>query len=207
MFWAESNYPLPRATLFSNFSTAKRLHSKERKQKPFAAQTPPRKRGYFSTHQTIVGKNFPYLRNFLSSLADAPRCSIMGFVQTQTISEKVLLFIYSNSQQDSFFRPARYREMTLLNVTFMFGLFLLIWCENGLSTSTCSFLHRLFGIEKVAKDFRGSNAAAKAWLRGGFRLPQLTTPPKFQKLSFRTVPETMPRNRRATSARMGLVST
>ena len=90
-------------------------------EKPFAAQTPPRKRGYFSTHQTIVGKNFPYLRNFLSYLADAPHCSIMGFVQTQTISEKVLLFIYSNSQRDSFFRPARYREITLLNCSFMFG--------------------------------------------------------------------------------------
>ena len=118
---AEAGYFLQSATLISNFSTAKRLHSKERKQKPFAAQTTPRKRGYFSTHQTIVGKNFSYLRNFLSSFANAPHCSIMGFVQTQTISEKVLLFIYSNSQQDSFFRPARYREMTLLNYSFMFG--------------------------------------------------------------------------------------
>ena len=117
---AENDNPLPLASLFSNFSTAKRLHSKERKQKPFAAQTPPRKRGYFSTHQTIVGKNFPYLRNFLSSLADAPHCSIMGFVQTQTISEKVLFFIFSDSQQDKLFCPARYREMTLLNFSFMF---------------------------------------------------------------------------------------
>ena len=46
LFWAETGYSLPLATLFSNFSTAKKLHSKERKQKPFAAQTPPRKRGY-----------------------------------------------------------------------------------------------------------------------------------------------------------------
>ena len=34
----------------------------------------------------------------------------------------------------------------------------------------CSSIHRLFGIEKVAKDFRGSNAAAKAWLREDFAL-------------------------------------
>ena len=42
----ERDNSLPCATLFSNFSTAKKLHSKERKQKPFAAQTPPRKRGF-----------------------------------------------------------------------------------------------------------------------------------------------------------------
>ena len=46
LFWAKTDYPLPLASLFSNFSMAKKLHSKERKQKPFAAQTPPRKRGY-----------------------------------------------------------------------------------------------------------------------------------------------------------------
>ena len=46
LFLAKTDYSLPLATLFSNFSTAKKLHSKERKQKPFAAQTPPRKRGY-----------------------------------------------------------------------------------------------------------------------------------------------------------------
>ena len=39
-FWARKDNSLPCATLFSNFSTAKKL------QKPFAAQTPPRKRGY-----------------------------------------------------------------------------------------------------------------------------------------------------------------
>ena len=32
----------------------------------------------------------------------------------------------------------------------------------------CNPIYRLFGIEKVAKDFRGSNAAAKAWLREDF---------------------------------------
>ena len=60
--------------------------------------------------------------------------------------------------------------------------------------------------KRRAKDFRGSDAAAKAWLRGGFRLPQQTAPPKTQKLSFRTVHKAVLRNRRATGARMGLVS-
>jgi len=46
LFWAKKDNPLPLATLFSNFSESKRLHSKERKQKIFAAQTPPQKRGY-----------------------------------------------------------------------------------------------------------------------------------------------------------------
>ena len=89
-------------------------------QKIFAAQTPPRKRGYTSTHLTIVDKTSKHLRSLPSSLADAPHCSIMGFVQTQTISEKVLFFIFSDSQQDKLFCPARYLEMTLLNFSFMF---------------------------------------------------------------------------------------
>ena len=51
------------------------------------------------------------------------------------------------------------------------------------------------------KDFRRSNAAAKARLRGGFhskeckRLPQQTAPPKAQKPLFCTVHETVTRNR------------
>ena len=45
-FLAKKDNSLPCATLFSNFSESKRLHSKVRKQKIFAAQTPPRKRGY-----------------------------------------------------------------------------------------------------------------------------------------------------------------
>lgn len=36
----------------------------------------------FSAHLTIVGKTFPYLRNPLSSLADAPHCP-MGLVYKQ----------------------------------------------------------------------------------------------------------------------------
>ena len=95
---------------------------------------------------------------------------------------------------------------------FTFGLFLLGLGGNGLLSSKCDFICLLFGIEKVTKDFRGSNAAAKAWLRGGFhskeckRAPKQTTPPKTQKSSFCTIHKTVLRNRRATSARMGLVS-
>ena len=47
----------------------------------------------------------------------------------------------------------------------------------------------------MTKDFRGSNAAAKAWLRGGFRAPKQTVPPKAQKSSFYTVHKAMLRNR------------
>ena len=40
----------------------------------------------------------------------------------------------------------------------------------------CKSIHPLFGIEKEAKDFRGSNAAAKAWLRGGFHSKECKCP-------------------------------
>ena len=53
-----------------------------------------------------------------------------------------------------------------------------------------------------AKDFRGSDAAAKAWLREDFAYRNYISPPKAQKLSFRTVHETVMRKRRATSARI-----
>ena len=43
LFWAKKDNPLPLATLFSNFSESKRLHSKERKQKIFAAAIELRK--------------------------------------------------------------------------------------------------------------------------------------------------------------------
>ena len=100
-------------------------------QKIFAAQTPQRKRGFFSTHQTIVGKTFPHLRSFKSSLADAPHCS-MGLVSMHklvdiilalmpchvTVCVNFILGAKSNflkllrSQQDTLLRPARCREMT-----------------------------------------------------------------------------------------------
>ena len=63
-------------------------------QKIFAVQTPQRKLGFFSTRQTIVGKTFPHLRSFKSSLADAPHCSIMGFVQTFDPCESKGYFLY-----------------------------------------------------------------------------------------------------------------
>ena len=81
-----------------------------------------------------------------------------------------------------------------------------IWGGNGLSTSTCNSILQLFDGEKIAKAVRGSYAAAKAWLRGGFCPPKPSTPPKAQKLLFCIIPETVPQNRRATGARMGLVS-
>ena len=71
----------------------------------------------------------------------------------------------------------------------------------------CKSILQLFDGEKVAKAVRGSNAAAKAWLRGGFCPPKPNTPPKSQKSSFGAVPKTVSQNRRATGARMGLVST
>ena len=61
-------------------------------QKIFAAQTPQRKRGFLSTHQTIVGEIFPHLRHLLSSLADAPHCSMMGSVQILTLAKARAIF-------------------------------------------------------------------------------------------------------------------
>ena len=58
-------------------------------QKIFAAQTPQRKRGFFSSHQTIVGKISKRLRNLLSSLADAPHCS-MGLVSMHKLVDIIL---------------------------------------------------------------------------------------------------------------------
>ena len=70
LFLAGTDYSLPLETLFSNFSTAKKLHSKERKQKPFAAQSPPRKRGYvedFTLKSVNAHQNHLRLRNFKNS--------------------------------------------------------------------------------------------------------------------------------------------
>ena len=61
-------------------------------QKIFAAQTPQRKRGFFSTHQTIVGKISKHLRNLPSSLADAPHCS-MGLVSMHKLVDIILALI------------------------------------------------------------------------------------------------------------------
>ena len=138
LFWVETGYPLPCATLFSNFSTAKKL------QKPFAAQSPPRKRGFLSTHQTIVGKTSALLRNSLSSLADAPHCS-MGLVSKYRLVNimsnsyamsrcglRKLYFRYTSVDFYCYFTVNRtnlsdqlaYGKMTLLNFSFMFR-----WCK------------------------------------------------------------------------------
>ena len=87
----------------------------------------------------------------------------------------------------------------------MFNQILIILGGKGLSTASCKSIHRLFGIEKVAKDFRGSDAAAKAWLREDFAHRNPFAPPQSQKSLFRTVHKAMLRNRRATGAWMGLV--
>ena len=42
----------------------------------------------------------------------------------------------------------------------------------------CNSILSLFGIEKVTKDFRGSDAAAKAWLREDFALDTHFSPPQ-----------------------------
>ena len=118
LFWARNFNSLPCAALFSDFSESKsgkilcvwrifaclwlkqiihfHLHpysptfrNRKGAQKIFAAQTPPRKRGFLSTHQTIVGKTFPHLRNLLSSLADAPHCS-MGLVSMHKLVDIIL---------------------------------------------------------------------------------------------------------------------
>ena len=52
-------------------------------------------------------------------------------------------------------------------------LFSLFFCASEIVNRLAVLVNPLFGIEKVAKDFRRSNAAAKARLRGGFR-PKLT---------------------------------
>ena len=74
----------------------------------------------------------------------------------------------------------------------------------------CKSIHPLFGIEKEAKDFRGSNAAAKAWLRGGFcpkyNFSHLYYSYKHDRPATTVRPHNLRQNRRATGARMGLVS-
>ena len=74
----------------------------------------------------------------------------------------------------------------------------------------CNPIHSLFGIEKVTKDFRGSDAAAKAWLRGGFcpkhNFFRLNYPYKRDRIAITVRPRNLRQNRRATGARMGLVS-
>ena len=70
----------------------------------------------------------------------------------------------------------------------------------------CNPILQLFDGEKVAKAVRGSNAAAKAWLRGGFcpkhGLLHLNYLYKRDRLAITVRPCNLRRNRRATSARI-----
>ena len=99
---AEAGYFLQSATLISNFSTAKRLHSKERKQKPFATQTPPRKRGYHSkeckclTQLTTPPKpqksSFCTIHKTVLQNRRATGARIWGSVHSKTIFNKNVTF-------------------------------------------------------------------------------------------------------------------
>ena len=83
------------------------------------------------------------------------------------------------------------------NYFYVFGL-----GEKGNFFQSATLYLRFSESKRRAKDFRRSNAAAKARLRGGFRAPKPFAPPKTQKSLFRTVHEAVLRNRRATGARI-----
>ena len=61
---AKKDNSLPCASLFTDFSESKKSRSKECKQKIFAAQTPPRKRGYV---EDFAHRNQIRLRNLKNS--------------------------------------------------------------------------------------------------------------------------------------------
>ena len=91
-------------------------------EKPFAAQTPQRKRGFLSTHQTIVGKTFQCRRNFKSSLADASHCSMMGSVQILTLAKaRVVFYIVLQSTGLAFAPSLPIGKKLGSNSTFMFS--------------------------------------------------------------------------------------
>ncbi len=69
-------------------------------------------------------KLFPRFRSLLSSLANAPHCSIWGSVRSQTVRRKCY-FLYSHAvNRTHFFNQLAYGKMTLLNFSFLFG-----WCK------------------------------------------------------------------------------
>ena len=82
--------------------------------------------------------------------------------------------------------------------------FRLFWAKTDYILQSATLYLRFSESKRRAKDFRGSDAAAKAWLRGGFRLPKHTTPPKFQKTLVSHCPRNCvaksPRDRRADGA-------
>ena len=109
---AKKDNSLPCASLFTDFSESKKS------QKIFAAQTPPRKRGYV---EDFAHRNHLRLRNLKNSRFALPMklcCEIAArqargygvLYEVKLFLVQVLPFIYSNSQQDTLFRPARLRR-------------------------------------------------------------------------------------------------
>ncbi len=98
------------------------FRNRKSRQKIFAAQTPQRKRGFLSTRQTIVGKVSQHLQNSLSSLADAPHCSMMGSVQILTLAKARAIFYIVLQSTGLAFLPSLPNGKKLgSNSTFMFN--------------------------------------------------------------------------------------
>ena len=116
----------------SAFRNRKDGRSKECKQKIFAAQTPPRKRGYvedfaqsktFFSHTAFTKVTALLLRYVHVTYGKIAARQARGYgvlYEVKPGSAQVLFFIYSCSQQDQLFCPARLREMTFTNVSLMF---------------------------------------------------------------------------------------
>ena len=125
------------------------FRNRKSRQKIFAAQTPQRKRGFLSTHQAIVGKVFVHLQNPLSSLADAPHCSMgLGskqnlFISTSTLmpchvtvcvncalgSKMQFLCVITQSTGHIFLPGLPVGKMTFANLTLTFRCFGLNFCS------------------------------------------------------------------------------
>ena len=102
-------------------------------QKIFAAQTPQRKRGYvgdFVLNWLILSHtSFTRVTGFCygaptypttKSLADAPHCSIWGFMQCPTFSGQSVFFnIFQTGNRTRFSAQLAYGKMTFSNLTFM----------------------------------------------------------------------------------------
>ena len=93
-------------------------------EKPFAAQTPPRKRGYvedFARNKTFYISTIltsatalllRYVRVTYGEIAARQARGYGVLYEVKLFSARMLLLIYANSQQDTLLRPARLREMT-----------------------------------------------------------------------------------------------
>ena len=105
IFLPKGNF-LQSAALYPHFSESKSVRSKECKQKIFAAQTPQRKRGLFSTQLTIAdtiqytSKIF-YLR---SQMLRTARYWVL--YRVLPLRKQGYFFIWFYRQQDKPFRPA-----------------------------------------------------------------------------------------------------